>query len=165
MNLTLFICIFTCDFLLKIFDWGSNILQAFFSMSLTYLCIYFSFMTSHIIFQCTFDVWKSVLWATALNREEWWKSIFSVADTYLNINCRFNRQKGRWSRESKRNKTGVINDPLDQPTVPAGSDCRLILKFWDGRTDTLCENSDHYQLGLVGLVDQQDRRVIIDLLS
>ena len=37
-------------------------------------------------------------------------------------------------------KTGVINDPLGQPTVPAGSDCRLILKFWDGRTDgqTLC---------------------------
>ena len=35
------------------------------------------------------------------------------------------------------NKTGVINDPLGQPTVLAGSDCRLILKFWDGRT--LCE--------------------------
>ena len=33
------------------------------------------------------------------------------------------------------NKTGVINDPLGQPTVPAGSDCPLILKFWDGRTD------------------------------
>ena len=33
------------------------------------------------------------------------------------------------------NKTGVINDPLGQPTVPAGSDCRLILKFWEGRTD------------------------------
>ena len=29
----------------------------------------------------------------------------------------------------------VINDPLGQPTVPADSDCRLILKFWDGRTD------------------------------
>ena len=28
-------------------------------------------------------------------------------------------------------KTGIINDPLGQPTVPAGSDCRLILKFWD----------------------------------
>ena len=36
-------------------------------------------------------------------------------------------------------KTGVINDPLGQPTVPAGSDCGLILKFWDGRTDILCE--------------------------
>ena len=39
-------------------------------------------------------------------------------------------------------KTGVINDPLGQPTVPAGSDCRLILKFWEVRirTDgrTLC---------------------------
>ena len=26
-------------------------------------------------------------------------------------------------------KTEVINDPLGQPTVLAGSDCRLILKF------------------------------------
>ena len=44
--------------------------------------------------------------------------------------------------ETKGNKTGVINDPLGQPTVPAGSDCRLILKFWDGRTyrRTLCVN-------------------------
>ena len=42
--------------------------------------------------------------------------------------------------ELKLNKTGVINDPLGQPTVPAGSDCRFILKFWDWRTDwrTLC---------------------------
>ena len=47
-----------------------------------------------------------------------------------------------------RNKTGVINDLLGQPTIPAGSDCRLILKFCDGRTDTLCENSDHYRPGL-----------------
>ena len=36
--------------------------------------------------------------------------------------------------EPSHNKTGVINDPLGQPTVPAGSNCRLILKFWDGRT-------------------------------
>ena len=28
-------------------------------------------------------------------------------------------------------KTGVINDPLCQPLVPAGSNCHLILKFWD----------------------------------
>ena len=37
-------------------------------------------------------------------------------------------------------KTEVINDPLGQPTVPAGSACRFISKFWDGRTDvrTLC---------------------------
>ena len=50
----------------------------------------------------------------------------------------------------------VINDPLGQPTVPAGSDCRMIMKFWDGRTDghtygrtdTLCENSDLYRPGL-----------------
>ena len=36
--------------------------------------------------------------------------------------------------KDKIDKTGVINDPLGQPTVPTGSDCRLILKFWDGRT-------------------------------
>ena len=35
--------------------------------------------------------------------------------------------------EIKINKTGVINDPLGQPTVPAGSDCRWILKFCAGR--------------------------------
>ena len=46
--------------------------------------------------------------------------------------------------ELEKNKTGVINDPLGQPTVPAGSDCSLILMFWDGRTDSLGENSDHY---------------------
>ena len=31
-------------------------------------------------------------------------------------------------------KTGVINDPLRQPTVPTGSDFRSILKFCDGWT-------------------------------
>ena len=34
---------------------------------------------------------------------------------------------------------GIINDPLGQLTVPASSDCSLIVKFWDGRTDNLCE--------------------------
>ena len=42
-------------------------------------------------------------------------------------------------------KTGVVNDPLCQPTVRAG----LIFKFWDRRTyglkDNLCKNSDHYR--------------------
>ena len=56
------------------------------------------------------------------------------------------------------NKTGVINDPLGQPTVPTGSDCRWILKFCAGCTDdNMCENSDHYiPAGTVvgGLVDQ-----------
>ena len=37
-------------------------------------------------------------------------------------------------REYNKHKPGVINDLLGQPTIPAGSDCRLILKFWDGRT-------------------------------
>ena len=32
-------------------------------------------------------------------------------------------------------KTGVINDPLGQPIVPAGSDCRWFLKFCAGRPD------------------------------
>ena len=41
------------------------------------------------------------------------------------------------------NKTEVMNDSLGQPTIQAGSDCRLILKFW-----TLYDNSDHYLPGL-----------------
>ena len=45
-------------------------------------------------------------------------------------------------------KTGVINDLLGQPTDPASSDCCLILKFWDGQTDDMCENNDHYRPGL-----------------
>ena len=46
-------------------------------------------------------------------------------------------------QKKEKDKTGIINDPLGLPTVPAGNDFRLILKFWDGRTDNLCENSDH----------------------
>ena len=47
----------------------------------------------------------------------------------------------------KSYKTGVIIDPFSQPTVPAGSDFRLILHFWDWHTDVrmdnMCEYSDH----------------------
>ena len=61
--------------------------------------------------------------------------------------------------ELEEEKTGVINDPLGQPTDPADSDCCLILRFRDGRyrrtyerterrTDNLFENSDHYHPGL-----------------
>ena len=51
-----------------------------------------------------------------------------------------------WSTaNTNMNKTGVINDPLGQPS-------RWILKFCagrtDGRTDNMCENSDHYRPGL-----------------
>ena len=48
----------------------------------------------------------------------------------------------------KLNKTGVINEPLGQTTVSAGTDCRLILTFWDRWTDSLCEISDHNRPGL-----------------
>ena len=41
--------------------------------------------------------------------------------------------------KNMKNKIGVINDPLSQPTDPTGSDCSLILKLWDGRMDNLCE--------------------------
>ena len=55
--------------------------------------------------------------------------------------------------------TGVINDPLGQPTVPVFA---WFLNFrTDGRTDgqNLCENSDHYRPGtVVGLVDQYIRQ-------
>ena len=84
-------------------------------------------------------------------------SVAFLSCSFFNSSAAFLRSK---SWKYKRNKTGVINDPLGQPTVPAGSDCRLILKLWDGRTygltDTLCENSDHYRPGtVVGLVNQK----------
>ena len=60
-------------------------------------------------------------------------------DTVIKPDANF--QYKRTFSKKKKNKTGVINDPLGQPTVPTGSDVRLILNFWDGH---LCENSDHY---------------------
>ena len=42
-------------------------------------------------------------------------------------------KKKKW--RNIENKTGVIHDPLGQPTVPAGRDCHLILSFGtDGLT-------------------------------
>ena len=38
-------------------------------------------------------------------------------------------------RVYKRENTGVINDPHGQPTDQTFSDCRMILKFWDGQTN------------------------------
>ena len=62
---------------------------------------------------------------------KWWLERYQESNRYINY------------------MTGVINDPLGQPTVPAGSDCGWILKFWNGRTtDTLSENSDHYRSGM-----------------
>ena len=45
-----------------------------------------------------------------------------------------------WKKIRSKNRCIQDNDPLGHPTVLAGSDCRLILKFLDGRTDgrTLC---------------------------
>ena len=40
-------------------------------------------------------------------------------------------------------KTRVINNPLDQPTAPAGSDFGLILKIWNGRTDEQADGRTH----------------------
>ena len=53
-------------------------------------------------------------------------------------------------------KTGVINDPLGQPTDPAGIDCCLNLKLWDGLTDgwIICEKIVITTGRVVGLVDQ-----------
>ena len=54
--------------------------------------------------------------------------------------------------------TGVIYDPLGQPTVSAGSDCRLILKFWDVRTYRWTDGRKFSVkiviITVVGLVDQ-----------
>ena len=77
-------------------------------------------------------------------------STFEGSDFELN----FQSDKRRHKFRHNIRKTGGINNPLGQPTAPAaaGSDCRLILKFWDGRTDrrmdTLCGYSDHYRPGL-----------------
>ena len=65
----------------------------------------------------------------------------------LNCHTFFTKKK----KTRRDNTGGIINDPFGQLTVPAGSDYRLILKFWDvrtdrrtcARTDTLCEDSDH----------------------
>ena len=54
-------------------------------------------------------------------------------------------------REKTRQESSMILSASPQ-SRPAGSDCRLVLKFWDGRTDgptaTLYENKDHYRPGL-----------------
>ena len=39
------------------------------------------------------------------------------------------------TKENKEDKTGVINDPLGLPSVPAKRDFHLIMKFSDGPTD------------------------------
>ena len=85
---------------------------------------------------------------------------FLVSDSF----CFFSTSEACWKKkrrnENKCYKSGVINDPLGQPTVPSGSNCRLILKFWDGRTDTRTDgHSEWKQWSLpagtvVGLVDQ-----------
>ena len=51
------------------------------------------------------------------------------------------------------NKTEVINDPLGQSTIPAGSDYALFWKVWTD--DKLCEYCDHYRSWMwVGLVEK-----------
>ena len=57
----------------------------------------------------------------------------------------------------------AINDPLGQTHKLASSDHYSQLKlfcFADERTDTTCENSDHYRPWLrVGLVDQSSIQI------
>ena len=62
-------------------------------------------------------------------------------------NCR-----REWELEIKIYKTGVIYDPLGQPTVPA-----LDLKFWDGRSDEQPVNISLLAGTVVELVDQQGK--------
>ena len=57
-----------------------------------------------------------------------WKEIENYFLSYFNSTHPVSGTK------QKVYQTGVINDLLGQPSVQAGSDCRLILKFWDGRT-------------------------------
>ena len=64
----------------------------------------------------------------------------------------------------KKDKTGVINDPLGQTHSHASSEHRFRFKFvlfWlvgtDGRTDDMCKNNDPYRPRLwVGRVDQNN---------
>ena len=66
----------------------------------------------------------------------------------ITLNMKFNSSLGITNQNASktRQESSLIHSA--RPTVPAGSDGRLILKFWDVRTDTLCEYSDHYWLGL-----------------
>ena len=89
------------------------------------------FQTAVMIQSLAKNILRTVLRAIIINYSLW---IIYVRNNWIWIDNTY--------------KAGVINDPLGQPTVPAGNDCRLILKFCDGRTDTLCENSENYWPGL-----------------
>ena len=79
----------------------------------------------------------------------------SQADKKKIVSKNTQHQKPSWARQNGEvkyfenilNKTGVINDPLGQPTVLAGSKDFFwsILKCVDGRTGNMCEHSDHYR--------------------
>ena len=127
-------------------------------------CMSYFYMSCYI----TNDTWKFELWAYELL---WnicytypkWVHLLSTGPDLLYFRPRMESRRFRprqlqchevefwstavWLKNLKKHKTGVINDPLGQPTVPAGSDCRLILKFWNGRTDgwsdTLCEKKNY----------------------
>ena len=67
-------------------------------------------------------------------------------------------------KDWKKTRHGVVYDPLGQPTYDRQWRCvlfRLILKKW-GRTDNMCEYSDHYRpcVGRSSLVDQQVSSII-----
>ena len=81
-----------------------------------------------------------------------------------------------WMRERKKNKTGVINDPLGQthtvsPVANIVFCCFVLpdLKSADGRTDertdNICENNDYYRPWLwVRRVDQLHDKKLSDIL-
>ena len=73
---------------------------------------------SQFYFIC--DRWKMA------NKHTWYFMITAFLNEFYSLVC--------LEMKINKDKTGVINDPLGQPTVPAGSDCHLILKFWDGWT-------------------------------
>ena len=60
--------------------------------------------------------------------------------------------KDCWSSiKTNWNKTGLINDPFGQPTVPPAVKICFVLvdiEKLGGRTDNMCEYSDHYRPGL-----------------
>ena len=61
------------------------------------------------------------------------------------------------------NNSGVVNDPLSQPTVWPASGWTNVCERTDGKTDYMCEYCDHYFPGLwIGLADQKCFESIAD---
>ena len=91
--------------------------------------------------------WGSVLWGINKSWYEIARNEDSSWRTWRTTNSENDLAVGACTWCNLNNKAGVINDPLVQPTVPAGSEdlCWSMVKSGDGRTDNMFEYSDHYR--------------------